>query len=253
MTYGRQRRYARPLLSAAARRPAGIALACAVLVLAGGAVLVHDAYADPVDRGVDQWAARLNDHAETLRLVADLGQEIPVIVIMAVILLTCLAARRVNGAVLAAVCAPTASVATEKVLKPLADHLYVYASYPSGHTTGCFALIATTAVLLLGHVRSRARSALRIAVVVTTVLIGCAIGVAVIALADHRFIDVVGGAAVGVAVVLTAAFLLDLPVSRRMLALAWPTGRRPAAGARRQQIGQPVQAPSRRRRPRSRL
>jgi membrane-associated phospholipid phosphatase len=232
MTYGRQRQYARPLLSAPARRPAGIALACAVLISAGGALLVHDAYADPVDRGVDRLAARLGDHAETLRLVADLGQKVAVIVIIAVMVLTCLAARRVNGAALAAVGAPAASVATEEALKPLADHLYVFSTYPSGHTTGCFALVATAAVLLLGHAPSGARSALPIAVVVITVLIGCAVGVALIGLGDHRLIDVVGGAAVGVAVVLTTAFLLDLPVSRRMLALAWPVARAPADGVR---------------------
>jgi membrane-associated phospholipid phosphatase len=204
-------------------------LGCAVLALAGGALPVHDAYADPLDRRVDRWAAaRLGGHGEALRLLADLGQQVSISIIITGMVIACLAARRVNGAVLAAVSAPAASVATEKVLKPLADHLYVYASYPSGHTTGFFALIATTTVLLAGPPGERVRPAVRIAVIATAVIIGCAVGLAVVALGDHRFIDTVGGAAVGIAVTVTAAFLLDLPVSRRLLRLAHPSRRPPA-------------------------
>lgn len=232
MTNSRQRQYARPLLSAKARRPAATVLACAVLVLAGGAVLVHDQYADPLDRRVGTWAAtRLAGRGETLQLVSDLGEKIEVIVIVAVMVLACLAVRRVNGAVLAAVGAPAASVATEKVLKPLSGHLYVYATYPSGHTTGFFALIATAGVLLAAPPAGRARPGLRIAITATAVLIGCAISLAVVAVGGHRFIDTVGGATVGIAVVLTATFLLDLPVSRSLLGLAWASRRPVAADA----------------------
>jgi len=243
VTHPRQRRYARPLLSVGARRPAAVVLACAMLVLAGGAVLVHDQYADPLDRWVSESAAtRLAGHGKTLQLVSDLGQKADVIVIIAIICLACLAARRANGAVLAAIGAPAASVATEKVLKPLAGHLYPYASYPSGHTTSFFALVATTAVLLAGPQSGktpRPSRILRVAIVAAAVLVGCAVGVAVIGLGDHRFIDTVGGAAVGIAVVLTGTFMLDLPVSRSLLALAWPA-RRPAADA-----GPEPRAPSR--------
>ena len=229
MTRSRPDQYARPLLSDPARRPAAIVLACALLILAGGVVLVHDEYADPLDRRVDLWAAaHLDGHGEALRLISDLGQKVEVIVIIAVICLACLAMRRVNGAVLAAVSAPAASVATEKVLKPLAGHLYLYSTYPSGHTTASFALIATTAVLLAGSPIGRTLRTLRVAIVATAVLVGCAISLAVIGLGDHHFIDTVGGAAVGIAVVLTVTFLLDLPVSRSVLGLARST-RRPGA------------------------
>jgi len=230
VTHPRQRRYARPLLSVGARRPAAVVLACAMLVLAGGAVLVHDQYADPLDRWVSESAAtRLAGHGKTLQLVSDLGQKADVIVIIAIICLACLAARRANGAVLAAIGAPAASVATEKVLKPLAGHLYMYASYPSGHTTSFFALIATAAVLLAGPPAGRVRAALRIAIIVIAVLIGGAIGLAVVALGDHHVIDTVGGAAAGTAVVLVGTFLLDLPVSRSLLGFAWLTRQAPAA------------------------
>jgi membrane-associated phospholipid phosphatase len=188
-------------------------------------VLVRDGYTDPLDRRVGVAAARLTGHGETLQLVSDLGQKVEVIVIIAVLCLACLAARRVNGAVLVAVGAPAASVVTEKVLKPLAGHLYMYATYPSGHTTSFFALIATAAVLLAAPPAGRARPALRIAIIATAVLIGCAISLAVVAVGGHHFIDTVGGAAVGIAVVLTATFLLDLPFSRSLLGLAWPARR----------------------------
>jgi hypothetical protein len=228
MTPCRQHQYARPLLPDRARRPAAIALACAGAILAGGAVLVRDGYTDPLDRRVGVAAARLTGHGETLQLVSDLGQKVEVIVIIAVLCLACLVARRLNGVVLAAVGAPAASVATEKVLKPLAGHLYPYAGYPSGHTASFFALVATVAVLLARPPASRAGSAVRVAIVAVAVLIGCAIGLAVIGLGDHRFIDTVGGAATGVAVVLTATFLLDLPVCRSVLGLAWLTRHPPA-------------------------
>jgi membrane-associated phospholipid phosphatase len=235
MTDSRQRQYARPLLSAQARRPAAIALGCAVLILAAGAVLVHDQYADPLDGRVGVWAAtRLAGHSKTLQLVADLGQKVEVIVIIAVICLACLAARRVNGAVLAVIGAPAASVATEKVLKPLAGHLYSYSTYPSGHTTSFFALIATTAVLLAGPPSGktpRMPRALRVTIVAAAVFVGCAIGIAVIGLGDHHFTDTVGGAAVGIAVVLTATFLLDLPFCRILLGLTWLARRPPTADA----------------------
>jgi hypothetical protein len=86
-------------------------------------------------------------------------------------------------------------------------------------------MIATAAVLLAGAPAARVRPAARIAIAAVAALIGCAVSIAVVALGEHRVIDTVGGAAVGISVVLTATFLLDLPVSRRVLELA-PLGRR---------------------------
>jgi len=211
----------RPLLPAPARRTTGLVLTGAGLTLAAGALCVRDQYADPLDRWVSSWVNdHLSGHSDVLRLIADLGQKLQVIVIIAGIVVACIASRRVNGAVLAAVGTPVAAVATEKVLKPLAGHLAPYASYPSGHTTSVFALIATAAVLLAWPARTSGRPALWFAILATAVLIGCGVCLAVIGLGEHHLIDTVGGAAVGVAVVLTAAFVLDLPVSQRLLRLA---------------------------------
>jgi membrane-associated phospholipid phosphatase len=227
MTREGSRQDPRPLLPASTRRIASIVLAAALLILVGGTLLVLDKYSDPLDRHVDGWAtAHLSGYGAELRLVAELGQKTATIVMIAIMLLACLAARRLNGAVLAAVGAPAASVITEKLLKPLAGHLYSYASYPSGHTTSFFAVIATAAILLSGTSASRIRSVGRIAIVVAAVLAGCAVAIAVIGLSEHHFIDTVGGAAAGTAVVLMATFLLDLPASRRLLSLTWLFGAR---------------------------
>src|SRR5262249_61451285 len=112
--------------------------------------------------------------------------EVGVIIVWPVMCLACVATRRVTGAVLAAVSTPAASVATEKVLKPLAGHLYLYSTYPSGHTTASFALIATTAVLLAGSPIGRTLRTLRVAIVATAGLVGCAISLAVSGLGDHH-------------------------------------------------------------------
>ena len=117
-----------------AARPASC-LAVRRCILAAGAVFVHDQYADPLDRWVGSWATSHLGRTAGAAARADLGQKVEVIVIVAIMVLLCLAARRVNGAVLAAVSTPAAAVATEKVLKPLAGHLYSYAAYPSGHAT----------------------------------------------------------------------------------------------------------------------
>jgi membrane-associated phospholipid phosphatase len=208
----------RPLLPAPARRPVALVLAGAALTLAVGALFVRDQYADPLDRWAASWAAsHLSGYDGPLRLVADLGQKIQAIVVIVAMILACLAARRVNGAVLAAVSTPAAAVVTEKVLKPIASHLNPHASYPSGHTTSVFALIATAAVLLAWPTRTSGRPRLWLAVLAPAVLVGCAVCVAVIGLGEHHLIDAIGGAAVGVAVVLAAAFVLDLPASLKLL------------------------------------
>jgi membrane-associated phospholipid phosphatase len=224
---------ASPLLPDQGRRPASLVLCCAALILAGGAVFVRDQYADPFDQRSDSWAtSHLGPHSRVLQLLADLGQKLQVVVIIAVIVVACLAARRLNGAVLAAAGTPAAVVATEKVLKPLADHLYSYATYPSGHATSVFAMIATTAVLLANPAAARVRPCVRISIVAVAIVIGCGVSVAVIGLGEHRLIDTVGGAAVGIAVVLITTFLLDLPACRRLLELTRPGNRGPAPDAR---------------------
>ncbi len=203
-------------------------LACCALVTAvGGYVCARGTYGDPLDGPIDSWIiAHLGSYRRELQLAADLGQRDQVVVMTSALILTCLAVRRVNIALLAAISVPAAGVLTEKVLKPLVHE--AGAAYPSGRTTEAFALIAILAVLLAHPSESKRRSGWRIAVAATALLVGCAVCVATVGLNDHRFTDTVGGAAVGIGVVLTVTFLLDLPVVRNLLALAYPSLRRSA-------------------------
>ncbi len=133
---------------------------------------------------------------------------------------------------------------TEDVLKPLVNE--PYAAYPSGRTTGAFALIAIISVLLAQPPRwmpqrgrmSRRRRSRRSGRMRSS-------GVAAVGLNDHHFTDTVGGATVGTGVVLTATFLLDLPVVRKLLALAYPSPRHSAARARETECGTPADASQR--------
>jgi membrane-associated phospholipid phosphatase len=219
------------LLPISARRPAGIVLACCALITAvGGYVCARGRYGYPLDGPIDaSIVAHLGKHGRALQLAADFGQPVQVAIMTTALILACLAARRVNGALLAALSVPVAGVLTENVLKPLVHESY--SAYPSGRTTGAFALITIVAVLLARRSRWMPSSGWRLAVVGASVLVGCAVCVAAVGLNDHHFTDTVGGAAVGTGVVLTTTFLLDLPEVRNRLALACPSLRRFAVQA----------------------
>lgn len=219
------------LLPASARRRAGIVLAgCAFVTAVGGYVCSRGRYGDPLDGPIDAWIiAHLGEYGRALQLAVDIGQPAQVAVLTTILILACLTARRINGAILAALSVPVAGVLTEKVLKPLVHESY--AAYPSGRATGAFALITIVAVLLARPSRSTLQSGWRLSVVAASLLVGCAVCVAAVGLNDHHFTDTVGGAAVGTGVVLTTTFLLDLPVVRNKLALAYASLRRFAVQA----------------------
>ena len=217
----------RPLLSAPARRRSAVALiACAVFTGAAGYVCSADTGGDFADGPVDSWVTQhLGGHAHALQLAADLGQGPQVAVMTLVLVVTCLAARWVNGALLALVSIPVAAALTEFVLKPLVNQHY--SSFPSGRSTGIFAVITVVTVLLAGTPGARIPPRGRRIVIAVAYLVGCAVAVATVGLGYHTATDVVGGAAVGTGVVLAVALVLDVPISRALLAVI---GRRPRAG-----------------------
>jgi membrane-associated phospholipid phosphatase len=194
------RQYPAPLLPADARRPAAIlGGGCLVLVAVLGIISAHQGQGDAVDRAVDSWVIGLGIPLHTLSLVSRIGG------------VTTLA---VSGVALA-------SALTEFVLKPLVHRtINGFLTYPSGHTTGLFALAAALAVVLLAPRGERPRPAVRIAAVAAAVVIASAVGVAMVGQNFHYFTDTVAGAAVGTGVVTGVAFLLDLPAARRWL--RWP-------------------------------
>jgi membrane-associated phospholipid phosphatase len=227
-----------PLLPAASRRPAAIAVAvCAVATLVL-ALLVHGrATADGLDRVAD-YAIRhgIGSHRTILKLIVLPGTPIVATVLTAALVLACLVARRWRAAALVAVAAIAAPVLTEFVLKPLVARKIgaSVGSFPSGHAAITFALAVAVCVLLAQPSR-RLRPALRGLLSVAALLAAIAVSVSMVALRRHYFTDIIGGAAVATAVVLLTAFALDWLGADGGHGTDRPGGRssRPAPGAHR--------------------
>ncbi len=212
---------AAPLLPSGVRRPAMIiALGCLVLVVTLGVLFAHQSHGRAVDQAVDSWVMGLHLRSGALELISQLGDAPAMTVMTAALALGCLAARRLSGAVLAVAGVLLASGLTEAVVKPLVHRTITashYVTYPSGHTTGLFALSTALAVVLISAPPGRVGPAVRIGIVAAAVVVSGAVGVAMIGLGYHYFTDTVAGAAVGIGVVLGTALLLDLEAIRHWL------------------------------------
>lgn len=157
-----------------------------------------------------------------------LGTLIPVTLMTVALVLACLAARRWSAAILAAVAEPAAAGLTEYVLKPSIGQPMWWGtahSYPSGHATGMFALAATCAVLLLDPPVRRVPGVIRLLLVVVVLLLAAAVAAAMVAIGAHTFTDAVGGATVGIGMVMACALALDLG-AEVLRGGRWPTRRR---------------------------
>jgi undecaprenyl-diphosphatase len=207
-----QRPVPRPLLPPASRRFAVAALAACVAVTAFlGASFAHQARAGRLDAAVDaRVQASLGGHPALLNRLALLGSPVPVIAVTTALVLACLVTRRWRGAVFVAVAVPTAEAVTELLLKPLTGRtLHGVLSFPSGHTTGAFAIAAALAVLLTGPLRPRMPATARLLCALAALGIAGAVATAMVGMGAHYFTDTVGGAAVAIAVVLATALVLD--------------------------------------------
>jgi membrane-associated phospholipid phosphatase len=110
---------------------------------------------------------------------------------------------------------PAAAGVTEFVIKPLVDRtVYDNLSFPSGHTTGVAAVASVVVVLLLGPLRPPLPAVARAVLACLCAALTAAVAIALVVLGRHYFTDTVGGAAVGVSVVLVAALVIDYLASR---------------------------------------
>lgn len=208
-----------PLLPDHARRPAAIvAVCCAVVLAAGGAAAAGRSEGTALDRSIDSWIiGHLHGHVSAGSRIAYLGSEVPVTALAVIVILGCLAVRRLNGAFLALIAIPVASGLTEYALKPIVHETIGHPgvlSYPSGHTTSVFTLVTIAAVLLIDPARGRLSGWLRLALATMAVLVGCAVAVSLVVIHFHYFTDTIGGACVAIDVVLVTALLLDMPAAR---------------------------------------
>jgi undecaprenyl-diphosphatase len=182
-----------------------------VAVLAIGAVFARQSTADAFDRGLDDPViGLLSGHPTASNWMQYPGTQVPALVLSLAMAVACLAARRLNGVVLALTAVFVATRLDEWLLKPLFHRTYLGAlSYPSGHVTSVASLTAAYVVLFLLPPRvPRTRPWLLAGLaVLLALLVITALGV--IGLRWHYFTDVVGGAAVGAATVCALCLLLD--------------------------------------------
>lgn len=199
--------------------PAAIVAICCAAVFAAGAIAgAGKSHGNTLDQPVDRWViGHLQAHLNRMYQVADLGGPKPAVVVTVIVILGCLAVRRVNGAILAPAAVLIANGLTEFVLKPAVGETIGHPgvlSYPSGHSTSAFTLVAVVVVLLINPPRTRLPGWLRLALAIILVAIGCAVAVSLVVIQFHYFTDTVGGACVATGVVLVIALLLDAPAAR---------------------------------------
>lgn len=196
------------------RALAALAWLVAVLVLAG--LSWHFMHA-PATNGPDtvvsaQVKARLAAHPHLLSMASRLGSPAAVVIGSAVLSALCLVARRPRAALFALVAAPAAGAVTELILKPVVHREQQVNAllFPSGHTTGAFAVALTVVVLLLPHEQTRLLPAIgRLVLAVAALAVASVVAIAVVALGWHYVTDAVGGVVTALAVVVGIAALID--------------------------------------------
>jgi undecaprenyl-diphosphatase len=211
----------RPLLSTTVRPwAAWVLVACAVIVSVLGALFAHQTRASAFDRAVDApFINALRGHHFAAYVLGRPGSELPALLMLAAIVIGCLLARRLNGALLAVLGLGISEVLTEELLKPLIHRTYLGGLvYPSGHMTAIVALAATLTVLLLLPPQPGRARPLRYLVLGAAYVLVVAVPIGLMGLRWHYFTDLVGGAALSVGTVIAVAFLLDAPFARRWLA-----------------------------------
>ena len=211
----------RPLLPAAARPLAWVLTVCCAVIVAGlPVVFARHTGLDWLDASVDARVQAIDRTRHDLLLwLAWPGKLIPVAALIVIIAVACLVAGRANSAALAAVAVPMAGGLTEYVLTPLIGRTTLgFPSYPSGHATGMFAVVAVLAVLMLNPPGRALTPVPRLSVPAVAVVLACVVSTAVIGLGWHYVTDTIAGAAVGVGTVAATALALDLPGPRRWLA-----------------------------------
>ncbi len=242
-------------LLAPAIRPLAAALVviCAAVTVFLGARFADQVQPGRLDRVIDfRVRSGLGWHQPLLNLITGIGDPFPVLVMIAALVLACLATQRRRAAVLVAVAVPAAAALTEVLLKPLIGRtMQGELSFPSGHTTGMFAVAGSCAVLLLGPARPRIPAAPRLLLTLAGYLIAVAVAVAMVGLGAHYFTDTVAGAAVGTAVVLVTALILDRLRPSREQRRADPADQPVPARAGRDLLPGEVRAAAAARHPRS--
>lgn len=199
----------RPLISARWRLPAlGLVTTCAVVTGALGVLLAGRTGTHP-DAVVERALAMHTGLArEVGRVLANVGNPIPVTVGMVGVLWFGHARAGRPGLVFAAAAPLAAMATTSLVLKPVVDRTRSgELAFPSGHTTAITSMACAVAVLVLSS--PDVRRAWRYSVLGAAALLSLGVAVSMTGRGYHYPSDTVGGLAVGVGVVLAVALVLD--------------------------------------------
>jgi membrane-associated phospholipid phosphatase len=215
---------------------------CAILIAVGAVIAAGQSHGNALDQPIDSWIrAHIGGDRGTLQHVTDegvYGADLVAVVLVVVAAAT----RRWKVAALTLVALPVAFVLTEYVIKPLVrERIDNFFTYPSGHTEAVFCVAAIIAVALVSPPSGRPARWLRVLIVGLTAAVGVAVAVSVIGLDYHYFTDTVAGAAVGTAVVLSAALGLDALTAWRRLRRQHTSGEQ--AGQQEAQAGLAAQKP----------
>lgn len=186
----------------------------AATTVALGAVFTGGPSAGGLDRVFDPGLSRRH-HALTDALLS-LGSPGMLTVLTILLVVVLLGLRRDRAVWLAALTPPVASVITEWCLKPLVERTRGGTlSYPSGHTTGVFAIALVILLLALGPSFGRWLLAARVAASVGALVAATAVAVATVAAGRHYVTDTIGGVGVAITTVITTGLLIDAVADKR--------------------------------------
>jgi membrane-associated phospholipid phosphatase len=223
-----------PLLPAPWRSAALLVWVLAAIALTILSIHVAHPASGHLDRPLSgELQRRLAEHDRLLSLAVHLGTPEFVAGASIGLAVLCVVLRRPYAAVFALVAAPAAGAMTEYVLKPLVDRRGVASLlFPSGHTTGAFAVALTVAVLLLPRADAGLLdAAARLLVGVLALAAAAVVAVGVVALGWHYVTDAMGGVVTAVIVVLAVAAAVDAIAARGPWD-RWPPHRWPWEDAR---------------------
>jgi membrane-associated phospholipid phosphatase len=231
----------KPLIAAGWRLRAAVVVALAALVTLGlGLHYSGTVESGRIDSAVDTRVFRhLGTHRQFLHQLVHVGDPTTIGLLSAALTVGFLLARHWRAAVLAALAPVLAGVMTDVVLKPLIDRRIggPYLSFPSGHTTGAFAIALVATVVLLEPGQPRLRRTARALLAVVALGVAAAVALALVALRVHYTTDTIGGVGVALGVVLGIALLVDAAADG-VWRLRYP-GSRPSpdsAGAKRSPV-----------------
>ncbi|MGH3774013.1 MAG: phosphatase PAP2 family protein [Pseudonocardiaceae bacterium] len=185
------------------------AVLCAATVLILGLSVAGTSAPSNVDTWVGSGVhSLLADVPNLSPAVVQAGDPGPIIVMAALLAALCGLLRRPYHALLSVTAPATVGVATT-LLKPAIGRTFEgFPAFPSGHTAAVTALSVVAGLLIVSmtHAQLAVGASMATAIVL---LVGAAIGLAVVAANWHYPTDALGGFCTAVALVVALAFLLD--------------------------------------------